>query len=537
MYKVLIVDDEPLVQVGVKSMLNWPEYNMEICGTATNGEIALEIINRERPHIVITDIKMPIMDGLTLLKRCYESFGTDKPLFIMLTSYEDFHMARESITYQAMDYLVKVELTPELLKKTILHARDELDKKAAQIVNSPSVSETSLSTYNYIDKFMISLINNLFESEEQMNLQAEHLKIDLKHKGYLCCYGAFESGAATVSRDKLFARYESSLQMVHELAGKYIPCRAFALDISHFAIIFFYDGEDDRNAQKELSASLGTVFSKIHTSLVNYYNVNMRCGIGSYCTAPSGITDSYQAARLSFSKTDSAVPIVSLLDMDTMSHDTFNISLFKADLTKAFEEFDSELLKGTLDSLCELIGSHPHHYVQALDAASNILYLAISLMREGEQVLSDIFRDSPDGYLSLYRQTNVAQISGWLQFLSENMCALFDERRKDYKNRIVMEVKAYINDHLGEKLTLNEVAAHFAISSCYLSQLFSRYNDTGFSEYINIMKIQEAKRLLRNEHRKVYEVAEMLSFGSEFYFSKVFKKVEGISPTDFLNNE
>ena len=114
------------------------------------------------------------------------------------------------------------------------------------------------------------------------------------------------------------------------------------------------------------------------------------------------------------------------------------------------------------------------------------------------------------------------------------MCCLFEDRRRDHKNRIVSDVKKYISEHTHDKLSLNEVAAIFGISPSYLSQLFGKYNDTGFNEYINTCKIEEAKRLLRAENYKVYEVADMLNFGSEFYFSKVFKKIQGVTPSEYI---
>ena len=86
MYKVFIVDDEPLVQAGIKSMLNWSELNMEICGSAPNGQIALEMIRTLMPDIVITDIKMPVMDGLEFLKKARDEFGYKKPIFLLLIS-------------------------------------------------------------------------------------------------------------------------------------------------------------------------------------------------------------------------------------------------------------------------------------------------------------------------------------------------------------------------------------------------------------------------------------------------------------------
>ena len=94
MIKLLIADDEPLVQIGIKSMLNWADYNIEVCGTAPNGGIALEMIEEYSPQIVITDIRMPIMNGLELAKVCRETYGRI-PLFIILTSYEEFELARQ----------------------------------------------------------------------------------------------------------------------------------------------------------------------------------------------------------------------------------------------------------------------------------------------------------------------------------------------------------------------------------------------------------------------------------------------------------
>ena len=87
MAKLLIVDDEPLVQIGIKSMLNWTDYGIEICGTAVNGQNALDLIEEYSPEIIITDIRMPIMNGLDLAKACREKYGKI-PLFIFLTSYE-----------------------------------------------------------------------------------------------------------------------------------------------------------------------------------------------------------------------------------------------------------------------------------------------------------------------------------------------------------------------------------------------------------------------------------------------------------------
>lgn len=530
MYKLLIVDDEPLVQVGIKSMLNWQDHQIEICGTTGNGQAALKLIEEQQPDIVITDIKMPVMSGLELVHICRERYGNERPQFIILTSYEDFHMAKEALTYHVTDYLVKLELTPETLGETIRRALDNLHELEEKTNDSASM------VHPFYDKFFIRLLNNLFESEEQFQLQSQDLNLQFHYNGYICCYGEMTSVQAdSLPMEKQLSLFTSSLQMIKELAGKYMPCYALSLDIRHFALIFCYDTVP---AGDSLVGQLRSILSQLCNTLENYYNVSFHCGIGNVAEDPLSICDSYQYSRQACQTADSIHPFAFFEDcLETDSHRSFNISLFKEDLTKAFEEYDADALQKTLDAICELFLLHPGYYVQALDAACNILYLSISLLQDGESIVFDFFKDNPEGYRSIYKQSTVEQIVNWLHFFNRQMCQLFETRRKDYKNHIVDNVKKYINEHIKERLSLNEVAAVFGISPNYLSQLFSKYNETGFSEYINCCKIKESKKLLSEGNLKVYEIAEMLGFESAFYFSKVFKKVEGIAPTEYQNSQ
>ena len=520
MYKLLIVDDEPLVQVGIKSMLNWAELNIKVIGTAVNGQAALKIIYEQSPDIVITDVKMPVMSGLELIKKCREQYGDENPYFIILTSYEDFHMVKEALTYQVTDYLVKMELTPASLTEAV----DRVLKRIQESADRNSSPESIV--HPFYDKFFICLINNLFESEEQFCLQSRDLNLDFHYNGYVCCYGEMTGNQAdALPMENQLSLFATSMQMLKEL------------DTRHFALIFCYETGQTRNLSYGME--LKEILANISETLTKYYNVSFRCGIGSMVDAPLAICDSYQCSRQASLSTDENNPIVffeECVKADS-KHSSFNISLFRQDLIRAFEEYDAEILNRILDNLCELFLSHPDHYVQALDGACNILYLSISLLQDGEAIVSDFFRDNPDGYRSIYKQTTVEQIVSWLSSFKRQMCQLFESHHKDYKNHTVANVKKYINAHLKERLSLNEVAAVFGISPNYLSQLFSKYNDVGFSEYINTCKIAESKRLLAEGNLKVYEAAEMLGFESAFYFSKVFKKVEGVSPTEYLNNQ
>jgi two-component system response regulator YesN len=522
MYKLLIVDDEPLVQVGVRSMLNWSKLDIEVIGTAPNGRAALDIIEEKHPDIVVTDIKMPVIDGLELVRLCRERYGERDPHFIFLTSYEEFQLARQAIVYGVSDYLVKLELSPALLEEAVMRVIEDIRK-----IRAMQTSELTLAA-PLRDKFFIRLLNNLFETGDQFMLESKELGLSFDSTAYTCCVGTLSSADADgMPVEKQLSLYSSALSMIGELAEKYMTAYCIALDMRHFALIFCGDAD---------SGKLHGILASIGETVFKYYKVAFTCGTGSREAAPLSIGESYRSARMALLQANAETPIVGFgsLSVDSLVHSSFNMAIFKNSLTKAFEEYDSDELRKLINSLCALFAEHPGGYVQALDAASNILYLAISLLPDAEELLSGIFADSPDGYRSLYHQKNVEQIVRWLSHFGESMCAIFDERRNDHKNHIVSNVKKYISEHIRERLVLDKVAAAFGISPNYLSQLFGKYSDLGFSEYVNSCKIRESKELLATGRYKVYEVADMLGYESAFYFSKVFKKVEGIAPTEYL---
>ncbi len=530
MIKLLIADDEPLVQAGIKSMLNWEDYNISIVGTAANGAAAYDMIKSCDPEIVITDIKMPVMSGLELAKKCYEE-KMSLPIFIILTSYEEFQFAKEALTYQVTEYLVKLELTAKTLGDALTRAID----RVSAVRQTAQLHDTSLnSVYLLKEQFFMRLVLNLFESENQFLSQASNLNIDFSYAAFAVSYVEIRSNKLnSMSADKQLNLYTSSLQMVNELISKYIPCHVLSLDTKHFCIIFFLTDKLESDFKNIILNAL----KQISTMLYNYYSVTILSSVGSLVSVPLQISSSYQDAKQIFSQVTPEKPILLFEDIsgNMPLKNVFNMSLFKEDIRKAYAEFDEKALYDIFTSVMELFENQPTHYVQALDAAGNILYLSLSLLNNGEQIVSEIFQSKNNGYRSLYELTSVEQILDWLRLFRDGLCESFATHNKDYKNHIVINVKKYINDHIEEKLTLNKVAEAFNISPNYLSVLFSKYNDTGFSDYINQSKIEAAKKMMADGNLKVYEISDLLGFESAFYFSRVFKKVTGISPRDYIN--
>lgn len=535
MFKLLIVDDEPLVQVGVKSMLNWGNYEIEVIGSASNGKQALDIIESNLPDIVITDIKMPIMDGLELTKYCIKNFE-NPPVFIILTSYEEFEYAKQAIKYNVIDYLIKLELDADILQESIKKALIQIKKKHEEKGISSTQYEEILMAHIFEEKFFVKLLYNLFEDEEQLNMQLKDLKLDLYGEKFLTCFceiGADNENA--LSSEQILNQYICTLNMFKEIAAKYLKCFILSLDYKHFAVICYFEKSEIENINELVCSSL----EKVCLMIYKYFNVQIKIGVGNSYDKLHSVNISFEEARHCYNSHNSKSDIIfySEFKKSNYSNDTFDLSFFKDDLMKAFEEYDIESLYMIFSKIIKSLNEHPAKYLQALDCACNILYICMNLLPDGEACVNDIFSTEIDGYKSIYKKKNVEQIISWITLLRDKLCEYMKERKKSYTNNTINHVKKYINEHLEEKLSLNEIASIYSISPSYLSALFKKYCNIGFSEYITQMKINKAKELLLKENYKVYEVSNMLGFESAFYFSKVFKKVTGYSPKEYTQKQ
>jgi two-component system, response regulator YesN len=398
--------------VGLQSMLNWADYGIEIAGTARNGQQAAEMIEELQPEIVITDIKMPLKTGLELAEECGRKYGKI-PLFIILTSYEEFDFVRRALSFQAVDYLVKLELDQEVLSASVKRALSILEEfKKTEAMAS---GEGQVQIRELRDKFYFRLVNKLFESRDQFEALKEELGIVFSGSALTVLTAEIETAHNTDDGDRLRTLYASTAQMVREKLEKIFSCHTMILDSRHFIIIFCLKVLDPPAQRKLLEKELRKTIEMVH----NYFNVRIRMALGCPVEDPLKLDESYLAAR---------------------------------------------------------------------------------------QALEETSRDEP------------------LRFFE----------RHGFQQQLVAGVRDYIKQNIDIRLTLTDVADHFNLSPNYLSNLFTKFTGGSFVEYITAEKIAAAKKMLILGEGPIYEIAEKLKFESAFYFSKVFKKVEGISPREFL---
>jgi two-component system response regulator YesN len=525
--KLLIADDEPLVCVGLRSMLKWEDYGIEIAGTARNGQQAAEMIESRRPDIVITDIKMPLKTGLELAEECAGKYGK-LPLFIILTSFEEFDFVRRAIGVQAVDYLVKLELTPESLGASITKALTALDLIRKTEGSALSVSGGTIQGLR--EKFFIRLYNNLFETREQYLAQKEDLGINFSTPALTVLSAEIERPENNaLGDDKLHALYASGIRMAEEMLEKAYTCYITLLDTRHFTVIFCLETTDSAAQRKSLEGELTKIITIVH----NYFNVWIRMAVGAAVEDPFRLDESYLSARRAFRETSPERPLCFFEASPGGQGEEFAFARFRPGIRRAFEELDTSALREVLTEIAAHFKDRPDLRVEAMDAACNILYMAISLLPGGEEMISRIFAEDPESYRNIYRMFSTEAIMEWLLQFRDGCCDMLSSQRQNYKQKVIANVQDYIQHNLGKRLSLGEVAAVFNFSPNYLSQLFTRYAGTGFVEYITAARIAAAKEMLARGEGPIYEIAEKLGYENAFYFSKVFKKEEGISPREF----
>ncbi len=534
MYKLLIVDDEPLVQIGLQSMLPWAEMDITICATASNGKQALNLIQTLHPDLVITDIKMPLMNGLELLETCHSILET-VPEFIILTCYEDFPYIKKALKYQAVDYIIKLGIQPEELRSSVERALKHIkDRHAADPAGG---FKPSLDMQNYKEKFILKLLNNLFESPEQFALQSRQLGFSFLADYYVAAACTIDHTPVSPDSDQYISLYHNTLALLHNILSKYLTFHLVSLDMKHFYILFEITADSAFIKPESFLPLLSEAFQMIE----HYFEVGVLYAVGSYKKDIRLISESCQEARQILPLCTRKQPALFYPEYASSEKpelkNTFNLSLLKGDIQKAFEEYDMLAFQHITESIEALFRSKPGSYIQAMDVTSSILHICLTMLPDIEPFLAESFSQYRDSYRSLYNQQTTQKVMDWLNLFSGFVIQFYHNQSRKLKNTLISNVIQYIDAHLNEKLVLNDVAATFSISPNYLGHLFKKNTSMGFNEYVIQAKISRAKYLMFHTDLKIYEIAIELGFENSFYFSRVFKKIEGCSPRQYMQEQ
>ena len=530
MYRIILIDDEPLILAGIASLICWEEHDCCIVGKATNGHTAIDLILDTRPDIVITDIRMPVMNGLELIQACKEK--NCEFAFIFLTNLEDFQLAKEAVHLGATDYLVKLDLKPQTLIQALERAKEHCsrmeshhNKELYALLLKDSRKQLE---QNYFSQLLLTPPSDsefAFNPEIDASYRNAYLLL-LQMKPEQILFGQTEPYDFQFISSQL-------LDVVSGIGTRYFSSHAMLMPQKDTMLLVV-----SPKAESDNEKALSEFCTKVNVALGTYFALTALFGISQKSRETSRLPQALSEARSALGRCyyDSALGISFYQDQKSRlrqpAQREFNINFLKKSMSAAVLENESQDLKEIFRELSELFAQYKPDKPQAVSACINI-YSYLHDLLQNESTRENAFPYSIDIAKQLSGLGSLDDILLWLDSFCEKICAMLAERKEKRSDKFVYMAKRYIHEHYREKLTLSEIAEDLTISPGYLSSTFSRYMNKTVSDYIAEVKIDHAKELIDSGQYLIYEIADQLGFENAYYFSKVFKKVTGMAPKNY----
>lgn len=542
MYRVMIVDDEPLILAGIASLLDWNEYGCEISGKAANGQKALKLMEEQKPDIVITDIKMPGMDGIGFMKAVKDR-GWDDVIFILLTNLEEFSLARQALSLGAVEYLVKMELTEEKLADSLRLAmeRREMKRKAEAAVTAVTVSREE-AVREHIERLLAdgrtssvgSGADDRGRNGDGRSEEAQEEENDSYLRRPVLAIISFNYGYEGFSSDFTREDQKKVISFAENIIGQMVKgyfdhsCLV-RRELNSLVLVMSTDGIED---YREQIRSLG---EKIISVVKDYFEVSVSVAVSSRRESlgefGSLLYEAMSATNHYFYHSLDPVVFYSE-ECETSARHTgsFHIGFLKKDLSQAVALNDSGRLEEILDQVASLLREHNPSRQQAVNACANLYFFLSSFFEDEEE---PDFPYEVNIMEKLGRLGTLGQIIQWINWFKEAVSRILERRRDTRVDKIAEMVREYVMEHYKERITLGQAAEALNISQGYLSTAFKKQSGESFTNYVSAIKIEKAKELIASHQYMMYEVSDLLGFDTPFYFSKVFKKVTGMSPKEY----
>lgn len=529
MYRIILIDDEPLILAGIVSLICWEEHDCRIVGKATNGHDAIDMILESQPDIIITDIRMPVMNGLELIEACQEKHC--EFAFIVLTNLEDFQLAKQAVHLGAIDYLVKLDLQPETLIQALDRAKEHCSRMKShhnkELYTLLLKDTQKQQERNYFSRLILSAAEGSPPANPEIEaLYQEACLILLQMKPEQILFGQ--------DKDYDFQFISSQLQdIVSGIGARYFSSHTI-LAPHKDTLLLVVRPKPESSTEK----SLTEFCTKVNVALDTYFALTALFGISQKKDEISMLPEALHEAQSALNRCyyDSSLRIAFYKKQESRlrppAQREFNINFLKKSMSAAVLENESQDLREIFRELSELFTQYKPDKTQAVSACINIYSYLHDLLRS-ESIEENAFPYSIDIARQLSQLGSLDDILQWLDSFCEKMCTLLTERKEKRSDKFVHMAKRYIHEHYREKLTLSNIADHLKISSGYLSTSFSSCMNRTVSDYIAEVKIEHAKELIDSGQYLIYEIANQLGFENAYYFSKVFKKVTGMSPKNY----
>lgn len=531
MYKVLLVDDEPIILSGIKFLINWESHDCEVIGTASNGKEAIEFIEAHMPDIVICDIMIPVISGINVLEQV--SANHPNIVFIMLTNHQDFNMAQMSLRLKAVDYLLKTNLEPATLEKAVSAAKAECDNRR------------KINRVDYVDKYLATNKIQILSDNLKTILTGSNSN-DLKEAYDICeknnIFNSFYiikimmdfsdiHNIASFTYTEKNRLYEWEKDIISKISKGFFPQYTLVPSDSRSIIVYIWNCPV---IQKNIFSQY---YKKLATSSKNVAEIKVNILITNRSIGRESVDDCIQQlSQLENQYYSTKNELIFFDEVDVTTYrDNFDINIIINELTPFIRSKNINEINRILNELIELFTNSRHQKKSAINCCIKLYnYFLNSLSTYNfPDLFQQYFGDSEIQVSKAANASTFVEIVDWLKTLQNNVTSFLKATSSTSNNSILNLTKNYINAHVFEKISLADVASHINISPSYLSSIFKKHYEQSFVDYVNMVKIEKACELIKENNYLIYQISYMLGYENAYYFSKVFRKYIGMTPKEY----
>ena len=535
MYSVFAVDDEPIVLEGIRSKIDWEGSSFTFAGEATDGEIALSMIHELKPDILITDIKMPFMDGLQLA----EAIKRTQPWIkiIILSGHDEFDYAKKAISIGIEEYLLK-PFTPEELLASLKKAALEIDKERKQLSDISKLKEELKSSTALIKKeFLNNLVHGAADTNTVMQKCGE-LGINLISRYYKVLISRIESRSGNTQNQ----------QEACSLLNSYSEAINQAVSFFHHSnlLVCIFKG----STQAELDDNAFRAAETIGHIVTKNADCSVLTAIGKTVEHLSQLKISYEDAKqiLEIENKDSQNRIISSDDLDEPAGTSADSPTASSSAQLDLKENDPLVdrlkyagkndISAIIEESMTLIRSNQKQF--SVFASYLLVDLIFAVSKLVEKLGGDIKELYPEILQRSFIDEGIKNESDFRNKVSQVLTFALEYRDSKITGKygdVILKAKRFIEENYADQnTTLSSVAQAVCLSPNHFSTIFSQECKTTFIEYLTNVRIENAKRLMRETDMKGYDIAYECGFSDPHYFSYIFKKNTGLSPREYKVN-
>jgi two-component system response regulator YesN len=486
--KVLIVDDSLYIREDIKTVIDWSKYGFIIIGEATNGRQGIEAYNNLHPDLIITDIKMPIMDGLEMSNALVDRI--DAPKIILLSAYNDFDFARKAIKLNIGNYVLKHEMDDPLFIKLILKLKEDILKKYDELQ-----TQINIQFYKLIFNNDNLLLTNSYFKEKYVSINNIYQIIVLKENKI--------NNQVNRSKEEIF------IEIIKKSNCKInIISEIFKYNYSIFLITM----------KKETEYS--TVERLLQIVIKKYNDETEDFLVVSSSERFFNLKDIYKQYLITINniKYHKNKPVIISKDIIIKEYDHAYINKLIASFFDSLRSKNIErtnIILNEMEEIC-LINQNIQCFNTIRDniRKNDLIFLSNNINKE--LIFSDFIT------VSSFFKKIIVEINDSYTFNGR----VLSERMKKIIN--------FINKNITNEISISDLAEEFTLSNVYVGQIIKKELGISFKTYLANVKIEKAKELLKSGEYKIYEISDILGYKTVQYFSNMFKNTVGVSPKDYF---